>query len=155
MPLLVNNMLSVISGLVEICKDGEQGFKNAADDVNDANLKKLFTEYSNQREKFMYELRELAKTFGSDLEFSGSILGVLHRRWMDIKFGIAGSNTESILKECLRGEEAAVRKYKVALKIDLSEPFAKVVKRQSVEIIAVYANLTKQLEFIENHALEL
>ena len=155
MPLLVNNMFSVISGLVEICKDGQQGFKNAADDVNDANLKKLFTEYSEQREKFMYELRELAKTFGSDLEFSGSLLGVLHRRWMDIKFGITGSNAESILKECLRGEEAAVRKYKEALKIELPEPFAKVVKNQSVEIIAAYDNLTKQLEFIENHALEL
>ncbi len=155
MPLLVKNMISIVHGLIEICKDGEQGFKDAADDVKDKNLKKLFTEYSMQRERFMYELKDLAKTFGSDVEFTGSMLGVLHRRWMDVKFGIAGSNPESILKECLRGEEAAVRKYKEAVELDMPEPFAKVVKRQSIEIFGAFENLSRQLDYIENRALEL
>lgn len=154
MPLMVNNMISVINGLIEICKDGEQGFKDAADDVRDIELTKLFTEYSTQREKFLYELQDIAKTFGSDVEFSGSILGVLHRRWMDIKFSIAGSNSESILRECIRGERSAVRKYKEALDLDLPSPIAVIVKRQSVEIQGAYDMLIKSLESIENGALD-
>src|SRR5260221_2068518 len=112
MPLTDKKIITILEGLVEICKDGEQGYKDAADDIKDDNknkeITKILMDYSMQREKFMYELQLIVKTFGGNVDFGGSFLGVLHRRWMDMRFGVAGSNTEAILKECLRGEKDAI-----------------------------------------------
>jgi rubrerythrin len=40
-------IISTINNLIEMLKDGEKGFKEAADAVNDPQLKSLFTGYSN------------------------------------------------------------------------------------------------------------
>ena len=142
MKLNDKEIAAIVEGLIEICKDGQQGYKDAADDIKDdsANkeLTKLLMDYSMQREKFMYELQLIVKTFGGDAELNSSFWGVLHRRWMDIKFGIAGNNSSAILKECLRGEKAAISRYKDVIEADIPESVKKVIYSQLDEITEAY-----------------
>ena len=51
----------VIDDLIETLKDGQQGFKEAAESVKDPQLKSLFSEYSQQRSRFLIELRSKAQ----------------------------------------------------------------------------------------------
>lgn len=129
-----NELVSILNDLIEVCKDGEQGYKNASDDVKDVTVKQILLKYSEQRGRFYSELQYIVKKMGGEVEFGGSILGVLHRRWMDIKFGIAGSRTEAILNECVRGEKAAISTYKKYLNRELPDTIRQVVERQNSEI---------------------
>ncbi len=154
MALSNKKIISILEDLVEICKDGEQGFKDAADDTKDEELGKTLLAYSHQREQFTIELNDVIKSLGGEVEFSGSIFGVLHRRWMDVRFGIAGSNSESILKECLRGEHQALKKYKEAISHGLQDQILNLVSRQYIDIQGVYDSIAGLLEHHENRALE-
>lgn len=115
MPTPNKVLISNLDDLIEVCKDGEQGYKDAADDVKDEVLKEQLTKYSVQRSRFMNQLNEIVKKLGGEAEYRGSILGILHRRWMDVRFAVGGSNSELILKECLRGEKSAMNKYEDVL----------------------------------------
>jgi len=146
MELPNNKVVSILEELMEECKDGEQGYKNAADDVTDKELAAILLGYSEQRGGFVNELRVLIQSLGGATEFTGSIMGILHRRWLDVKFGSAGSNTESILNDCLACDEAAIKKYEIHLKQELPGNVMLIVTRQHEAIKDVYSNTSKLLE---------
>lgn len=135
MSLKNKQIVPILNDLIEVCKDGEQGYKDAADDVKDPAIQQVLLKYSEQRGRFYSELQYMVSQSGGHVEFSGSILGVLHRRWMDIRFGVAGSKTDAILNECIRGENSAISKYKFALKKELPENVKGLLERQYSEIV--------------------
>ena len=45
-------IISTINSLIETLKDGQEGFRQAAEAVKDSELKSLFSEYSLQRSQF-------------------------------------------------------------------------------------------------------
>ena len=126
---------STINNLIETLKDGEKGFKEAADGVRDAELKSLFTEYSAQRHQFASELQNKLRTLGgAETETDGSAAGAMHRGWMDVKSAISGKDEHAILAECERGEDSAVENYQRVLKQNLPPNVLPVVKHQFTEI---------------------
>ena len=50
-------IISTVNDLIETLKDGQEGFRQAAEAVNDSQLKTLFSEYSLQRSRFAGELQ--------------------------------------------------------------------------------------------------
>ena len=107
---------SVLNDLIEILKDGQEGYRAAAADVEPADLKSLFSEYSKQRALYADELRSLVRGLGETAsETSGSVAGTLHRGWIDLKAAVTGKDAYAILTECERGEDAAVAAYQRAL----------------------------------------
>lgn len=141
MSLKNKQIVPILNGLIEVCKDGEQGYKDAADDVKDPSIQQVLLKYSEQRGRFYSELQYLVTQIGGHVEFNGSILGVLHRRWMDIRFGIAGSKTDAILNECIRGENAAISSYKHALKKELPDNIRGMVEAQYNAIVETCHNI--------------
>ncbi|HEY3251799.1 MAG TPA: PA2169 family four-helix-bundle protein [Ignavibacteria bacterium] len=146
MSLPKEEVISILHSLIEICRDGNQGFRDAGDDVKDDKLRSLLYEYSDQRMNFSLELKDIVEKMGGDINVGGSILGAFHRRWMDIKFGVIGSKTDSILNECLRGEHVALKKYEDALIRGLPDDVKNVVQRQYNEIKKAVENLNKLVE---------
>ena len=55
---------SVLNDLIETTKDGEQGFRNAAEKVKEASLKSLFAKYASQRAEYGQELQTLWTQLG-------------------------------------------------------------------------------------------
>jgi uncharacterized protein (TIGR02284 family) len=126
---------STINNLIETLKDGEKGFKEAADAVNDPEMKSLFTEYSAQRHQFASELQsEIRSLGGAEPETGGSAAGAMHRGWMDLKSAISGKDESAILAECERGEDSAVKEFTGAIGKPLSSPLRDIVFRQYTEI---------------------
>jgi uncharacterized protein (TIGR02284 family) len=130
---------STLNTLIETCRDGEEGFRVAAGDVKNAELKTLFTEYSQQRARFIPELQSIVDGLGQDAEETSSVAGALHRGWINIKSVIAGGDEHAILSECERGEDHAVDAYQAALS-DQSLPVQvrEVVQRQYVAVQAAH-----------------
>ena len=69
-------IISTINSLIETLKDGQEGFKQAAEAVKDSELKSLFDEYSRQRSRFAIELQSEARNLAeSEPEDTSSAAG--------------------------------------------------------------------------------
>ncbi|RYG31791.1 MAG: PA2169 family four-helix-bundle protein [Chitinophagaceae bacterium] len=108
---------AVLNDLIEINNDRADGFDRAAKDINDENidLKAMFEKFSAGSRTNVTELAGLVGKQGEDPDTGNTILGSLHKAWIDIKATFGGSDRHSILAECERGEDAIKKAYKDAL----------------------------------------
>jgi len=127
-------VISALNELIETCRDGQEGFRTAAEGVGSGELKRLFHGYSQQRASFVGELQDEVRRLGGEAETAGSLAASLHRGWIGIKAAVTGRDDRSILAECERGEEAAVAAYRAALNGDLPSNVRAVVERQFGEV---------------------
>lgn len=125
-----SEVVSTLNELIETCKDGQEGFKQAAEGVERSDLKSLFFEFSQQRAHFAGELQSLVQTLGEEPETSGSTAGALHRGWINIKAAVTGKDEQAVLNECERGEDSAKNTYKDALENPLPGNVAEIVRNQ-------------------------
>jgi len=131
MALSIDDTISVLNNLVETCKDGEEGFRSAAEGTDDSQLRALFNEYAMQRGGFAAELQRQVASLGGSPERSGSLAGAAHRGWMDIKSAVMGRDNKAIVNEAERGEDSAVEQYTDALARDLPSDVRSIVERQA------------------------
>lgn len=109
--------VKIISELIEVCRDGERGYKKASEKVEDSELRTILYRLSQQRALFRSELENnLIKDFGVEAKEDDSLASKLHRGWMDFKSGLSAKDTKAVLEECERGEKHAIEKYTEALK---------------------------------------
>ena len=127
-------LIDCLNDLIETCRDGENGFQAAADHVKDAELKKLFTQCSEQRASFASELQSEVRQLGGTPSKTGTVSAAFHRGWMNIKSIVTGGSDDAIVAECERGEDAAIENYQRVLKQNLPPNVLPVVKHQFTEI---------------------
>lgn len=137
---LQKETISTINSLIETLKDGQEGFRQAAEAVKDSQLKSLFSEYSLQRSRFAGELQSEAIGMGeSDPEDSSSTAGAMHRAWINLKSAITSQDDHAILAECERGEDSAVAEYKKAMEQqELTSPIRDTISRQYTDVKAAH-----------------
>lgn len=133
-----DEIIATLNGLIETCKDGQKGFMDAAEGIENSNLKTLLYEFSQQRSQFTGELQTLVQTLGGEPENTGSLSGSIHRGWSNLKAAVTGKDERSILSECERGEDAAKKAYLDALKIKLPEYIRDSVQTQYSAILTVH-----------------
>ena len=72
--------VKVVEKLIEICKDGEKGYKDAAERAKRSDLKSFFTTQSAERSRFARELQAVVMKLGkTEKKESGTVAGALHR----------------------------------------------------------------------------
>jgi uncharacterized protein (TIGR02284 family) len=138
MALSTSDFISVLNDLIETCKNGENGFREAAEEVKHPSLKALFLDFANERGKYATELQQRVSQLGQAPETTGSVGAVLHRRWIDLKSALTGQNDQAIINECERGEDIAVESYRNAMAKDLPSDLKTLVERQFVGVKAAH-----------------
>jgi len=126
--------ISALNNLIQTCKDGADGFREAANGVQSTEYKETFTRYSQQRAQFATELQDEVRTLGGDPETSGSIAASLHRTWINIREVVQGNDENAVLNECERGEDSAVSAYQNAMKQNLTGDVKSIVERQYTQV---------------------
>ena len=130
MTTMMKDTVTTLNGLIHTCKDGEEGFRLAADAAKDSQLRTLFRDLSAQRAQFATELEGEVVRLGEVPATEGSVMGAIHRGWMNVKNAIVGSDDSTIVSECERGEDTAVAAYQDALDHDLPPATQALVARQ-------------------------
>ena len=133
-----NDTISTLNGLIETCRDGQNGFQEASTNVKNTGLKSLFAEASTERAKFLGELQEEVRRLGGDPENSGSVAGALHRAWIDVKGTFTDRDDAAILNECERGEDSAVATYRDALATELPANIRSMVETQYTAVQSMH-----------------
>lgn len=110
-----NSERDVIHHLIEICSDGEQGFRTAAGQVKDPALRELFSELAEERRRFAADLIPHLHRMGGYTDTDGSGKGAVHRSWMTLLSLVPGDHDQAMVAEAGRGERAALMAYDRAL----------------------------------------
>ena len=124
-------VIDVLNDLIETSKDGEEGFKECAENVERPDLKTLLMDRAKECEEAARELQTIVQRLGGRPEDSASMSGSMHRRWVELKATLTGESEQSVLDECERGEDVAKKSYKEALENQsLPSDIRAVVERQ-------------------------
>ena len=134
MPGTLEDYATAVTNVIAICRDAEQGFRGAADAVNDPMLKELFEEYSVQRATFANEMQTTVKMMGFDTPHPSGVSGMVHSVWMTIKGLFTGKNPHAILVEVERGEDWSVKTYRDALALNLPIEIRPLIEKQFEQI---------------------
>ena len=138
-----NKIISTLNDLIETSRDGQNGFKEAAENVKNPDLKTFLKEVATERAQFVNELQLEVRRLGGEPEKSGSAGAALHRAWMEIKGTLTGKDDHSILSECERGEDSAVEAYTDALDQGLPTAINQTVERQFQSVRQVHDRVKK------------
>jgi uncharacterized protein (TIGR02284 family) len=126
--------VSMLNSLIETCKDGEKGFKAAAEGLKSSEIKAKFLECSRERGQMVTELQAEVRRLGGDPENAGSMSGSVHRGWLDLKAALTGHDDHAIVAEAERGEDVAKAAYETALKGNLPPSAQTLVQQQSIKV---------------------
>src|SRR6202161_3457317 len=130
----ISGIRSILNGLIETCKDSQQGFHSAAEKLKDQESHTLFLKCYLQRAEFAGELQAEVTRIGGEPATSGSTAAAIHRGWIDLKTALASDTDHAIVEEAERGEEAALKNYIEALRKDLPADLQAIVSRQQQQI---------------------
>lgn len=119
-----------LNDLLTVLHDSREGFRTAADAIEDGDYAALFEEYAQQREQMAAELSNLIVRYHGEPVENGSVAGSLHRAWINIK-AAATQGDDSILAECDLGEESALKTYQDVLTTkEMSDDVREVIRQQ-------------------------
>ena len=124
-----DQVINTLNELIELNRDGQNGFQEAAGKIEDPQIKAFCLEQSLSRAKFLGELQSEIRSMGAEPDTTGSIAGALHRGWMDLKSALGGGD-HAILAATETGEDHAITQYTKALEETLPAPVRDMVERQ-------------------------
>lgn len=134
-----SNAIGKLNQLLEKNYDAEKGYKEAAENVDNPLLKNILISEAGKRHDFGIKLRDEIAKLGGMPEKEDSTASKVHRTWIDVKAALAGNSDEAIIKECTRGDEAAIEEYESVLKeSELTASSRKMVQQQREEITDMY-----------------
>lgn len=124
-----------LNRLIALNIASERGFNVAAENVKNRGLQVMFKTFAQERAQFAKALRAQGK--GLNIEpnqrSGSSFLAAAHRGWINIKAAmtIGQPATEKVvLREVVRGERVAVRRYEEVLQRPMSAELREVVQEQ-------------------------
>ena len=132
---------NTLKNLVQILHDGRDGYRQAADNVQDVRLQQLFEMLATQRSQFSRELEPYLASAGeaNPQDQGGTVSGAVHRGWIDLKASLTKQDAHSILAEVERGEDVAKKAYSDAVEEkDISDDVRQVIARQSVDVLSAH-----------------
>lgn len=125
-----DDVIDTLQDLAECCKDGEYGFREAAEQVKRQDLKTVLTQRANDCQTAAQELHEQIHALGGTPDDSGTTAGAVHRGWVAVKTMFSSYDDKAVLDECEQGEDKALATYRKALKQPMPVALQHLVERQ-------------------------
>ena len=126
-----DDVIETLNDLLESCRDGEFGFKECAEHVKAQDIKTLLSRHADECHTAGLELVTHIRQLGGEPDEGGSASGAMHRGWVSVRGSLSGYTDLAMLDECERGEDAALARYRNAMKENLPPAIRAVVQRQA------------------------
>jgi uncharacterized protein (TIGR02284 family) len=104
-----------LNTLIAVDKDGEAGFRQAAENITAPEVKGLFMGFADERKEFIQSLQVQVVDLGGDPQTVGTIVGTLFQGWTNLQSLISSQSDKALIEEGERVEEATVRAYQDVL----------------------------------------
>lgn len=132
-----------LNDLTETCKDGELGYRTAAENVRNTQLESVFSYYSKQRGQFVRALQVEVKRLGGESSDSGTPTATVFRGWIRLKSALTGGDGGAIVAACESGEETAVGAFALVNSLDLTGETKSLVEKQGGQVKEALAHIVR------------
>jgi uncharacterized protein (TIGR02284 family) len=149
MPGTLQDFARAVHDVISICRDAEQGFRGAAQAVNEPAIKEIFQQYSAQRAQFAVELQGAVKTLGFEPTDPQGLGGMMHASWISLKSMVTGHDVHGILVEAERAEDWSLKTYRVALGTTLPPEIGSIIQKQLEGVQAAHDRIKSLRESTE------
>jgi len=131
-----------IKTLISVLRDGEKGYADIGQHIDNPQQKTFFLEESKVRGSYASELESTVnRATDADVHETGTTLGAVHRVFGDL-MGKLGGGDHSLLKTAVGGEEAAKKAYQEALADNtISDTIRAVIAKQSQHVMQAHATI--------------
>lgn len=124
---------NAIDRAVKTLRDGVDGYRTAAVEVNNPALAALLNELSESRNAAYDTVVTATADAGTDIpEDPGTVAAALHRGWMQIKGALAGD--DAIISAALTGESEAAADLNRALESDPTPDIEEALRRALLDV---------------------
>jgi uncharacterized protein (TIGR02284 family) len=131
METLTEKSIDILNDLLQVNNDRIEGYKHAAKETNEPDLKDLFAKFVEDSNKFKMELTTEVKNLGGTPVEGTRNTGKIYRVWMDVKAALTNKDRKAILNSCDTGEGVAIGYYVDALEdLDTSSSYYSLIKKQ-------------------------
>jgi uncharacterized protein (TIGR02284 family) len=132
------HVVDALQKLIEVCRDGQDGYRDGAEHAKDPQLKKFLNEVSLGRAKFAGDLEAEAVRWGkADVDRSGSTMGAIHRGWTDLKANLGGGD-DAILSSMETGDSYAKDQYDKCIRDNkLPDNVLGIIRNQAQAIVGM------------------
>jgi uncharacterized protein (TIGR02284 family) len=116
--LIIMNTIEIKKSLQDLINrlyDSEMGYREIIKATSIPGLKGWMEDYAKERQKMREDLVRAYKRLGGSPEVSSTLLGDMHRSFIDIKVNGAWDNYESIITEIERGASVLISDYEKTL----------------------------------------
>jgi uncharacterized protein (TIGR02284 family) len=132
-----------LNHLTETCKDGELGYRTAAQDAGNTQLESVFNDYSKQRGKFARALQVEVERLGGTPANSGTLTATVFRGWINLKSALTGGNGGAIVAACESGEEVAVAAFELVANLNITGQTQTLIENQARKIKEAHAHMVR------------
>lgn len=118
-----------LNRLIGINNDSINGYREAAELVENETYATTFKNFAQERETFGTKLANMVTEIGGTPEADGNFKGMFHRMWMNLKTAVTNGDA-ALLDEIERGETAAIDVYNDVLETALTEQQRDIIVKQ-------------------------
>lgn len=141
--------VKLLNHLLGTLRDGEKGYREAAEEVENPEYKAMFEEYSRQRAKLADEVEAEIRRLGGEPHDHSSVGAALHRAWINVRDAITGKDDYAVIAEVERGEDVAIGNYQEVLEKAAGE-LRDFVERQYREVKAAHDRMRDLKHSLQN-----
>jgi uncharacterized protein (TIGR02284 family) len=106
--------VKVLNSLIETTLDSANGYKDAAEHVDNPQYKTMFAERSSKRMELAHRLQDEVRSFGGEPRDHQSMIGKAHNKFVGLKDKLMGDSDKAVIDEVERGEDVIKKKYEMA-----------------------------------------
>ena len=129
--------IRTLNDLIETTLDSANGYRHAADGVDNPEFKTLFAERAGKREELSRRLQQEVRSFGGEPEDDQSLLGRIHNKFAELRGDLMGRDDKGVIDEVERGEDVIKARFEDATRDgDLPETLRQRVAQEYAEIKA-------------------
>jgi uncharacterized protein (TIGR02284 family) len=151
MTIATKSIEETVNGLIEICRDGQQGFDAAVRVIENGELKTELREFSGRWSEFAAQLSGAMEQMGLMPHVHGSFIGAMRHGWIHLMKMVPGNTDHAVLTVCEREVSTAVEDYADAIDGALPDPIAALVAKQYETIRATHDRLCGMRDAADRH----
>ena len=113
---------ATLNTLIATLLDSVEGYEKSAQDIDSAELARLFAARAQERDAAAQHLREAVAAHGGEAEDRGTLLGSIHRAFLSLREAVSSRDDKAIVAEIEHGEDSLTDKFETALDSDTLDP---------------------------------
>ena len=141
-----------LNHLIQICKAGEYGFRQAADELASKEHRTLALSTAFKRHEFAAALEDKVARLGVTPPDHATVQAGIHRFWMNVRHAINQRNDQAVLDECRRGDESALKAYQDVFEAKSLLEMEEMLRAQFMNIIETRDKLFSMVKVQQQEA---